>query len=416
MKNIPFVKSIITENYSDYEEDKRGNVAILILLDFMLITIMSIWAIIFHLLKMPEMFWLVIITLLGFIAAFIGLATHKMKFGPARFLSLLCGMFITAIPPMYYGIDCIVMVHLAFLALSTILMFSRKERPIFIKYFYAIIAIYIFEIVWYFAYGPIFKVEANTYKIFNIIVGLDMMLISVYFTYFFFGENTDFKDLLANEREKSDHLLLSIFPEAIANKLKKSNQSVADSFDDITIIFADIVGFTEYSHSMGPQELVNMLDQVFSEFDKLVDKYNIEKIKTIGDAYMAVCGLPNPDPKHCHNVADLALEITDVIKEKFQSSYQLKLRIGIHTGKAVAGVIGNKKFAYDLWGDSVNVASRFEMSGEPEKIHITHDVKNMLGDSYLFEDRGEILIKGKGMMRSYFLLDKIDSTVEEKNF
>ena len=121
---------------------------------------------------------------------------------------------------------------------------------------------------------------------------------------------------------------------------------------------------------------------------------------------MAVGGLPTPDTQHCHKVACMALEINEIIKEKYAQKYDLKLRIGIHTGKAVAGVIGNKKFSYDLWGDSVNIASRFEASGHPEKIHITEDVKNTLGEDFLFEDCGEVMIKGKGMMRSYFLLGK----------
>ena len=232
------------------------------------------------------------------------------------------------------------------------------------------------------------------------------MFISLYFAYFFFTENTQYKDLLATEREKSDHLLLSIFPETIADQLRNSNQSVADSFDNVTVLFADIVGFTEYASQKSPSELVAMLDEIFSEFDALVDKYGIEKIKTIGDAYMAVGGLPVPDAQHCHKVACMALEINEIIKTKYAEKYDLKLRIGIHTGKAVAGVIGNKKFSYDLWGDSVNIASRFEASGHPEQIHITKDVKNVLGEDFLFEDCGEIMIKGKGMMKSYFLKGK----------
>jgi class 3 adenylate cyclase len=228
----------------------------------------------------------------------------------------------------------------------------------------------------------------------------------LYFAYFFFTQNTEYKNMLATEREKSDRLLLSLFPDSIARKLRNSNQSVADSFDNVTILFADIVGFTQHASNISPKELVAMLDEIFSEFDALADKYGVEKIKTIGDSYMAVGGLPVPDENHCRSIADMALEINQVIKEKYTAKYNLKLRIGINTGQAVAGVIGNKKFAYDLWGDSVNIASRFEASGYPEKIHITQDVKNVLGDAYVYEDCGEIAIKGKGMMHSYFLLER----------
>lgn len=264
-------------------------------------------------------------------------------------------------------------------------------------------------IMWSVFYRPLFVVPAQTFRLFNTIVALDSMFISLYFAYFFFTENTQYKDLLANEREKSDGLLLSIFPESIAGQLRNSRQSVADSFDHVTILFADIVGFTQYAGNMSPGELVAMLDEIFSEFDALVDKYGIEKIKTIGDSYMAVGGLPVPDENHCRNIADMALEINQIIKRKYSEKYGLKLRIGIHTGKAVAGVIGNKKFSYDLWGDSVNIASRFEASGHPEKIHVTEDVKTALGNDYAFEDCGEIAIKGKGVMRSYFLLGKAEA-------
>jgi len=307
---------------------------------------------------------------------------------------------------MYYGIDTIVTLHMVFVPLAMILLFSRRERKQFFQYMGVTILVFCMVIAWNGFYGPMFVVPAETFRIFNTIVALDSMFISLYFAYFFFTENTQYKDLLANEREKSDHLLLSIFPETIAAQLRNSNQSVADSFDNVTIVFADIVGFTEYASTMSASELVAMLDEIFSEFDALVDKYGIEKIKTIGDAYMAVGGLPDPDAQHCQKVANMAIEINEIIKTKYAEKYNLKLRIGIHTGKAVAGVIGNKKFSYDLWGDAVNIASRFEASGHPEEIHITEDVKNILADDFIYEDCGEVMIKGKGMMKSYFLKGK----------
>lgn len=406
MKIMSFIKNIIDRNYSHFNEERKRNMVVLILLDLMMIFVMGCWSVIFWMLKMPEMFWLDVILLAGFTALFLAIVFLKMEFEKARPLLFTMGGLITGIPPLYYGIDTIVTVHLAFLSLATILLFSRKEKKLFLKYLGSIAAVFLFVVFWNFQYGPMFHVEESTFRVFNIIVALDTLFIALYFTYFFFTENTKFKDLLAEEREKSDLLLLSIFPESIAGRLRNSNVSVADSFDNVTIIFADIVGFTEYSCQMSASELVQMLDEVFSEFDGLLDKYNVEKIKTIGDAYMAVGGLPTPDENHCQNVADLALEINGIIKVKFEAKYDLKMRIGIHTGKAVAGVIGNKKFAYDLWGDSVNIASRFESSGQPEKVHITEDVKNILGDAYLYEDGGEILIKGKGMMRSFFLHEK----------
>jgi class 3 adenylate cyclase len=403
---IPFIQQIIQKHYAQFDEDRKRNVSILIILILMMVFVMGSWALGFVYLKMWEMFWLDFFVWIGYILLFIGAAFGGLPFKIGRFFALTLGLIITGVPSMYYGIDTIVTLHMVFVPLATILLFSRKEKKQFFAYMGVIIGVFWVIIGWNVLYGAAFVVPADTFRIFNTIVALDSMFISLYFAYFFFTENTQYKDLLANEREKSDQLLLSIFPETIADKLRNSNRSVADSFENVTIFFADIVGFSQLASNKNPSEVVAMLDEIFSEFDALVDKYGIEKIKTIGDSYMAVGGLPVPDARHCHNIADMAIEINQIIKEKYTEKYNLQLRIGIHTGKAVAGVIGNKKFSYDLWGDSVNIASRFEASGHPEKIHITEDVKNTLGDAYTYKDCGEVEIKGKGMMRSYFLLGK----------
>ncbi|MEE9373046.1 MAG: adenylate/guanylate cyclase domain-containing protein [Saprospiraceae bacterium] len=406
---MQFINQIIQNNYSHFDEDRKRNVSILIILISMLIVVQSIWVVGFWVLKMPEIFWVDTIILIGYIALFISMVFYKMPFTIARSIALVQGYLITGIPVIFFGLESNAALHLVFLPMATILLFSRKEKKQFLIYFGMVLIGFILIVLCNFKYGPLLQPPAETLRTFNLLFGIDGIFIAMYFTYFFFTENTKYKTLLYNEREKSDNLLLSIFPKAIANKLRHSNQSVADSFENVTILFADIVGFTRFSGTMSPNELVNMLDEIFSEFDNLVDKYNIEKIKTIGDAYMAVGGLPVPSAKHCQNVADLALEINQIIKNKYKEKYNLQLRIGMYTGIAIAGVIGTKKFSYDLWGDSVNIASRFESNGQPEKIHITEDVKNALGDAYLFEYGGEIPIKGKGLMKSYFLLGKKSS-------
>jgi len=232
------------------------------------------------------------------------------------------------------------------------------------------------------------------------------MITAIVISYFFWRKNTQMQTSIIEERVKSDNLLISILPEPIAKRLRGSRESVVDSFEKVTIIFADIVGFTRYSEMMTPQQLVDMLDEIFSDFDEVADKYNIEKIKTIGDAYMAVSGLPIATDKHCYNVADFSLEIGELIREKYRPKYGLEIRIGINTGKAIAGVIGTKKFSYDLWGRSVNTASRFEAQGQPGKIHITEDVKILLEKDYHIQHNGNIEVKGMGTMNSYFLLGK----------
>ncbi len=209
---------------------------------------------------------------------------------------------------------------------------------------------------------------------------------------------------LRAEQKKSEQLLLNILPGCIADQLKESDQSIADSFSNVTVLFADIVGFTEISSTASPVELVELLNHIFSVFDQLSQQYGLEKIKTIGDAYMVVGGLPQPQQKHAQAIADMALAM-QAHAEKFTFRGQaIALRIGINTGAVIAGVIGRKKFSYDLWGDTVNVASRMESSGMPGKIQVTETTYQLLKDQYQFVDRGLVPIKGKGELMTYWLV------------
>lgn len=213
---------------------------------------------------------------------------------------------------------------------------------------------------------------------------------------------------LQAEQQKSERLLLNILPHSIAERLKKQDSTVvADDFSKVTVLFADIVGFTEISASMSSTKLVELLNAVFSVFDTLVATHNVEKIKTIGDAYMVVAGLPVPHSKHVEQIADLALDmLQSIIHFNKQNSYDLTIRIGIHTGPVIAGVIGIKKFAYDLWGDTVNTASRMESHGIAGQIQVSDSVYEILKEKYIFVERGPIQVKGKGEMITYFLQGK----------
>ncbi|MDY6806873.1 MAG: adenylate/guanylate cyclase domain-containing protein [Cyanobacteriota bacterium] len=209
---------------------------------------------------------------------------------------------------------------------------------------------------------------------------------------------------LADEQEKSERLLLNILPAAIAQRLKQGESTIADSFADVTVMFADLVGFTKLSANLSPAELVELLNEIFSAFDDLADKYGLEKIKTIGDAYMVVGGLPTPRKDHAEAIAEMALDILDKINGiPAQQEQALKVRIGIHTGAVEAGVIGTKKFAYDLWGDTVNTANRMESHGIPGAIQVTKTTYERLYDKYIWKERGIVDVKGKGPMRTYLL-------------
>lgn len=218
---------------------------------------------------------------------------------------------------------------------------------------------------------------------------------------------------LETEKEKSERLLLNILPSPIAERLKEEEQVIADSFPEVTVLFADIAGFTPLSASLPPTKLVQLLNEIFSAFDALVEKHKLEKIKTIGDAYMVVGGLPYPQPNHAIAIAEMALDMQRVI-EDFNQRHQtnLNMRIGINTGPVVAGVIGTKKFIYDLWGDTVNTASRMESHGIIGEIQITDSTYQQLRHKYIIEKRGVIEVKGKGDMKTYLLKDrKISSAI-----
>ena len=217
------------------------------------------------------------------------------------------------------------------------------------------------------------------------------------------------EEIIREEQGKSESLLLNILPSTIAKKLKEGEKNIADGFAEVTILFADIVGFTQLSEKTSPQELVSLLNDIFSRFDRLTDKHDLEKIKTIGDAYMVVGGLPMPRGNSAEAIAEMALDmLEEIARFNSENNLDFSIRIGINTGPVVAGVIGTKKFIYDLWGDAVNTASRMESHGIPDTIQVSEATYNILKDKYLFEERGRILIKGKGEMNTYLLLGRKD--------
>jgi adenylate cyclase len=209
---------------------------------------------------------------------------------------------------------------------------------------------------------------------------------------------------IQKEREKSERLLLNILPAPVAERLKHTQDIIADNVEDVSVMFVDIVDFLALSNSMPPAKMVKMLNAVFSTFDALVDQYGLEKIKTSGDCYMVVGGLPLPRTDHLEAIAGMALDVLASTSQFSRNDGKpFQLRLGIHTGPVVAGVIGTKKFAYDLWGDTVNIASRMESQGVPNTIQVTQDVYERLQNCYLFQPRGEITVKGKGNMMTYLL-------------
>lgn len=209
---------------------------------------------------------------------------------------------------------------------------------------------------------------------------------------------------LAAERDRSRRLLLNVLPEPIANRLEGGEQVIADSHPSVTVLFADICGFTDYASRVTPEELVDCLDAIFRRFDARCTAQGLEKIKTIGDAYMVAGGLPEALPDHAERVARFAREMLAAIEEvNAETGERFAVRIGMHSGPVVAGVIGQRKFAYDLWGDAVNVASRMESHGEPGRIHVSASAAELLRGRFALADRGMVTVKGKGEMQTFWL-------------
>jgi adenylate cyclase len=220
--------------------------------------------------------------------------------------------------------------------------------------------------------------------------------------HYFVRERDRAFEMVAAERERSERLLLNVLPEPIAERLKSGESVIADGASEVGVLFADIAGFTPLSETMSPEDVVRLLDDVFTAFDDLASRSGLEKIKTIGDAYMVASGLLEPNDRHAEDLAEMALAMNEEVRQH----RPLELRIGLDIGPVVAGVIGRRKFIYDLWGDTVNTASRMESHGLPGAIQVTERAYLRLAPAFEFEDRGVVDVKGKGPMRTYLLLGR----------
>ena len=221
---------------------------------------------------------------------------------------------------------------------------------------------------------------------------------------YFVTENRRIHELLELEQGKSETLLTNVLPAAIAKRLKDSDETVAEQYDSVSVLFADVVGFTPLAESLGAEELVNMLNTVFTRFDELVTESRAEKVGTIGDSYMVIAGAPDRHPDHAEILAELALEMMNVIENATPAmAPDLAFRMGINTGPVIAGVIGSTRLQYDVWGDTVNLASRFESHGSPGKIQIGPNTHAAIRDRFRCVHRGTIDIKGKDPIDTWFI-------------
>ncbi|MEN8041652.1 MAG: adenylate/guanylate cyclase domain-containing protein [Actinomycetota bacterium] len=245
---------------------------------------------------------------------------------------------------------------------------------------------------------PLYEVQnAEMYAAFNLVAVVAFVYISMYY----------YVRQRATLLDRSDQLLTNALPGSIAERLKaEPGVRIADSFEEASILFADVVGFTPMSTNLLPGQLIELLDEIFSDFDRLVQQRDLEKIKTIGDEYMVAAGIPEGRQDHAHILCDLALEMRTLVQGRTYVGQTIQLRIGINSGPVVAGIVGTEKFSYDLWGDAVNTASRMQSTGLPGEIQITESTMRLVQDRYDVASRGIIDVKGKGPTPTWFLADR----------
>ena len=245
--------------------------------------------------------------------------------------------------------------------------------------------------------APVHVVEGSADGIVSTIVAM---------TIFLFAAMAYFVRQRDRFQHESDDLLHNILPDEIARRLKSDRSMIADDYGSASVLFADVVGFTPMSAAMSPAELVGLLNAVFTTFDGFVEELGLEKIKTVGDEYMVAAGVPRERPDHAHAIAELALQIRDHTESNRFDGHEISLRIGINSGPVVAGIVGTHKFAYDLWGDVVNTASRMESEGQPGSIQLTSATYELIRDAFVCEPRGVVSVKGKGDMTTYTLVSR----------
>ena len=251
---------------------------------------------------------------------------------------------------------------------------------------------------------PPFFVPEAIVRMLHLSVGVTTLIILSVFAFAFRSAVDATEDLLQIQFNRAESLLKNILPSTVAKRLHEKEQPIADGFPEASILFADLQDFTRFSGTIKPNDLVQILNDYFSEFDDLLDVYGIEKIKTIGDAYMVAAGLPEASGDHAEAITEFALAMLATTRDfNRKHGKNFSIRIGINSGPVVAGVIGKKKYIYDLWGDTVNVASRMEASGEPGQIHITENTYRLIREKYDVIKRDPLQIKGKGLMQTYFI-------------
>jgi adenylate cyclase len=326
------------------------------------------------------------------------------KYRVALIVLLINGNLQIASVSLLMGPNSGIHLFLVAAAMSPFLYFSLRDLKL-ISYFALLsLLLYIGLEITFWTTVPTIQVSETILWFCYTSTFISNMVAVVFFTFYLYDANFNAERALKEERRRSDNLLLNILPGAVVERLKNGETTIADYYDNVSIMFVDIVDFTPLSARLTAQETVELLSLVFTQFDSIVEKYGVEKMKTIGDGYYVASGVPVKREDHAKVLVEVALEMLSSIQgAEFPNGRDLEIRIGIDSGPVIAGVIGEKKFQYDLWGDTVNTASRMESYGEPGRIHISPSTRKQVQDYFKCFPRGDIEVKGKGVMATSFI-------------
>lgn len=291
---------------------------------------------------------------------------------------------------------------LNFIMVMLLLLLSRRIKPLWV-----LIILFLGEIC-FLIFNPRIVEVLPVIALSNLIFIIVMVATSIYeitVSDFMLNINLENKNkIIEEEKNKSRELLLNILPEKVANELMETGKSEPKIFEDVSVIFSDFVGFTNISSRITPKKLIEELNDIYTKFDMIIKKHNCERIKTVGDAYMAVCGMPNINKNHAENIVRAGLEIIEFVENRNKNSdIEWKLRVGIHSGTVIAGIVGVDKFIYDIFGDTVNIASRMQSNSEPCRVNISSDTYKKIKDKFICKERNSTYVKGKGQMIMYFV-------------
>jgi guanylate cyclase len=377
-------------------EDERAAKAILIAASLLIAALSNIWSITLLALHRP---WSALIPFVYQVFTYVGVFGTRRHFAAYRDLQLGIMLVLPALLQGTLGgfVSSGAMIVWAFAPAISSQLFGARPWPWVVGFVAVAIGSGIADPWLEENVTPLPRAASLVFFVINVIGAVAATFLAVRF---FIAQRDLARAELETERARSEQLLLNVLPEPIARRLKDGESTIADAADQVTVLFADLVDFTSTAGGMSPDDLVGLLNEVFTTLDRLSARQGLEKIKTIGDAYMVVGGLPSPRPDHAPAVAEFALEAMAAVA---RMPTPFRMRVGIDTGPVVAGVIGSQKFTYDLWGDTVNIASRMESHGVPGCIQVTERVVEALSGRYVFERRGLVDVKGKGEMPTYFL-------------